>query len=125
MDLIIHVLQVDSQLKSMPATAQVADQQGVYLARCFNKLAKDPTNIDSGGHHKLEPFHYRHLGQFAPLGGEVTAAELPGDWVSIGHSTQWLWYSVYASLQVSWRTRVLVVFDWTKKFIFGRDSSRM
>lgn len=39
---------------------------------------------------------YKHLGQFAPLGGEQTAAQLPGDWVSIGHSTQWLWYSVYA-----------------------------
>jgi len=39
---------------------------------------------------------YRHLGQFAPLGGEQAAAELPGDWVSMGHSTQWLWYSVYA-----------------------------
>lgn len=41
-------------------------------------------------------YRYRHLGQFAPLGGEQTAAQLPGDWVSIGHSTQWLWYSVYA-----------------------------
>jgi len=39
---------------------------------------------------------YKHLGQFAPLGGEQTAAQLPGDWVSIGHSSQWLWYSVYA-----------------------------
>jgi hypothetical protein len=38
---------------------------------------------------------YKHFGQFAPLGGEQAAAELPGDWVSIGHSTQWLWYSVY------------------------------
>ncbi|KAF8772210.1 hypothetical protein HU200_006007 [Digitaria exilis] len=45
---------------------------------------------------------YKHLGQFAPLGGEQAAAELPGDWVSMGHSTQWLWYSVYASKQVSW-----------------------
>jgi len=68
---------------------------------------------------------YKHLGQFAPLGGEQAAAELPGDWVSMGHSTQWLWYSVYASKQVSWRTRVLVVFDWTRRFIFGRDSSRI
>jgi len=42
---------------------------------------------------------YRHLGQFAPLGGEQTAAQLPGDWVSIGHSSQWLWYSVYARLK--------------------------
>lgn len=41
-------------------------------------------------------FRYKHFGQFAPLGGEQTAAQLPGDWVSIGHSTQWLWYSVYA-----------------------------
>lgn len=39
---------------------------------------------------------YKHFGQFAPLGGEQTAAQLPGDWVSIGHSSQWLWYSVYA-----------------------------
>lgn len=39
---------------------------------------------------------YRHLGSFAPLGGEQAAAELPGDWVSVGHSTQWLWYSIYA-----------------------------
>lgn len=42
------------------------------------------------------PCRYKHLGQFAPLGGEQTAAQLPGDWVSIGHSSQWLWYSVYA-----------------------------
>ncbi|CAI5531344.1 unnamed protein product [Closterium sp. Naga37s-1] len=40
--------------------------------------------------------NYVHLGQFAPLGSETTAAELPGDWVSIGRCTQWLWYSVYA-----------------------------
>jgi len=38
---------------------------------------------------------YSHFGQFAPLGAEQTAAQLPGDWVSIGHSSQWLWYSVY------------------------------
>jgi hypothetical protein len=29
------------------------------------------------------------------------------------------------SKQVSWRTRVLVVSDWTRRFIFGRDSSRI
>ena len=43
---------------------------------------------------------YKHLGQFAPLGGEQTAAQLPGDWVSIGHSSQWMWYSVYARYYV-------------------------
>ena len=127
---------------------------------------------------------YRHLGQFAPLGGEQTAAQLPGDWISIGYGSQWLWYSIYArqvsflpislslplkllklfqhtlslcqamrlnkrtsylsltslslslsiiismwislsfcSKQVSWRTRVAVVSNWARRFIFGRDSS--
>lgn len=29
------------------------------------------------------------------------------------------------SKQVSWRTRALVVTDWTRRFVFGRDSSRI
>uniref|UniRef100_A0A0E0LEU3 NADH:ubiquinone reductase (non-electrogenic) n=1 Tax=Oryza punctata TaxID=4537 RepID=A0A0E0LEU3_ORYPU len=124
---------VDSQVKSVPATAQVAAQQGHYLAECFNKMdqckehPEGPLRMTGtgSGRHNFRPFRYKHLGQFAPLGGEQAAAELPGDWVSMGHSTQWLWYSVYASKQVSWRTRMLVVSDWTRRFIFGRDSSRI
>ncbi|KAL8031452.1 hypothetical protein ABFX02_13G025800 [Erythranthe guttata] len=122
---------VDKQMKSLPATAQVAAQQGAYLAKCFNKREKckiepeGPRKFGSDGRHDFRPFQYRHLGQFAPLGGEQTAAELPGDWVSMGRSTQWLWYSIYASKQVSWRTRFLVVGDWSRRFMFGRDSSRI
>lgn len=122
---------VDSQTKSLPATAQVAAQQGAYLSRCFNRRNRCKTSpegplcFDGSGRHEFRPFLYKHLGQFAPLGGEQAAAELPGDWVSMGRSTQWLWYSVYASKQVSWRTRVLVVSDWTRRFVFGRDSSRV
>ncbi|XP_060202302.1 external alternative NAD(P)H-ubiquinone oxidoreductase B1, mitochondrial-like [Lycium barbarum] len=123
--------QVDSQMKSLPATAQVAAQQGAYLARCFNRWDQShsnpagPRRFKGSGRHAFLPFRYRHLGQFVPLGGEQVAAELPGDWVSMGHSTQWLWYSVYASKQVSWRTRYLVVGDWVRRYIFGRDSSRI
>ncbi|KAL0400008.1 UNVERIFIED_CONTAM: External alternative NAD(P)H-ubiquinone oxidoreductase B1, mitochondrial [Sesamum radiatum] len=99
---------VDKQMKSLPATAQVAAQQGTYLARCFNMREKcksdpeGPRKFRSGGRHEFRPFQYRHLGQFAPLGGEQAAAELPGDWVSMGHSTQWLWYSVYARDDNGW-----------------------
>ncbi|XP_076910594.1 external alternative NAD(P)H-ubiquinone oxidoreductase B2, mitochondrial-like [Bidens hawaiensis] len=123
--------QVDSQVKNFPATAQVAAQEGAYLADCFNRMDKcekrpeGPIRFRESGRHRFRPFRYKHLGQFAPLGGEQTAAQLPGDWVSIGHSSQWLWYSVYASKQVSWRTRSLVVSDWMRRFIFGRDSSQI
>ncbi|KAK9051984.1 hypothetical protein SSX86_028612 [Deinandra increscens subsp. villosa] len=123
--------EVDSKMKSLPPTAQVAAQQGEYLAKCFNKMKEcdenpeGPLRFRDSGRHRFKPFRYKHLGQFAPLGGEQTAAQLPGDWVSIGHSTQWLWYSVYASKLVSWRTRFLVIGDWARRFVFGRDSSRI
>lgn len=123
--------QVDSQMKNLPATAQVAAQQGAYLASCFNRMEEceqnpeGPLRFRGSGRHRFHPFRYKHFGQFAPLGGEQTAAQLPGDWVSIGHSSQWLWYSVYASKLVSWRTRALVISDWTRRFVFGRDSSRI
>ncbi|XP_065877763.1 external alternative NAD(P)H-ubiquinone oxidoreductase B2, mitochondrial [Euphorbia lathyris] len=123
--------EVDSQMKNLPATAQVASQQGKYLAGCFNRMEKaeknpeGPLRFRGEGRHRHQPFRYKHLGQFAPLGGEKTAAQLPGDWVSIGYGSQWLWYSVYASKQVSWRTKTLVVSDWGRRFIFGRDSSRI
>ncbi|KAK2985937.1 hypothetical protein RJ640_008153, partial [Escallonia rubra] len=122
---------VDSQMKSLPATAQVAAQQGTYLSRCFNHMERcksnpeGPLRFRGSERHAFRPFRYKHFGQFAPLGGEQAAAELPGDWVSLGRSTQWLWYSVYASKQVSWRTRILVVSDWTRRKVFGRDSSRI
>ncbi|KAK6919504.1 FAD/NAD(P)-binding domain [Dillenia turbinata] len=123
--------EVDTQMKNLPPTAQVASQQGTYLADCFNRMElcetypEGPLRIRGTGRHRFHPFRYKHLGQFAPLGGEQTAAQLPGDWISIGHSTQWLWYSVYASKLVSWRTRLLVISDWGRRFIFGRDSSRI
>ncbi|KAG6416913.1 hypothetical protein SASPL_124354 [Salvia splendens] len=122
---------VDAQMKNLPATAQVAAQQGSYLADCFNRMddceknPEGPLRFRGSGRHRFKAFRYKHLGQFAPLGGEQTAAQLPGDWVSIGHSTQWLWYSVYASKLVSWRTRALVITDWARRFIFGRDSSKI
>ncbi|KFK40453.1 hypothetical protein AALP_AA3G375000 [Arabis alpina] len=121
--------EVDSQMKNLPPTAQVAAQQGKYLAKCFNRMDKcekkpeGPLRFRGEGRHRFQPFRYTHFGSFAPLGGEQAAAELPGDRVSMGHSTQWLWYSVYASKLVSWRTRMLVISDWGRRFVFGRDSS--
>eukprot|EP00850_Spirogloea_muscicola_P017665 SM000154S01400 [mRNA] locus=s154:144417:149074:- [translate_table: standard] len=161
------ISKVDAQMKTLPATAQVAAQQGEYLGKSFNKLALQPPGTEEGplrirgeGRHRFPAIHvcslpttpqclqsYQHLGQFAPLGGGVSGLETTGEWVTAGRSAQWLWYSVYfrpvsmlvkthnpilhllmqmwCSKQVSWRTRCLVLFDWTKTTIFGRDSSRI
>ncbi|KAJ0437320.1 putative NADH:ubiquinone reductase (non-electrogenic) [Helianthus annuus] len=88
--------QVDSQMKNLPATAQVAAQQGSYLADCFNRMEECTKNPEGpicsreSGRHRFRPFRYKHLGQFALLGGEQTATQLPSHWLSIGHSSQWL-----------------------------------
>ncbi len=34
-----------------------------------------------------------------------------------------LWRSVYITKQVSFRNRVLILFDWIKTKVFGRDTS--
>ena len=44
---------------------------------------------------------------------------LDGWWV------MWLWRAAYASECASTRTKVLLVTDWMKAFVFGRDSSRI
>ncbi|XP_027191801.1 external alternative NAD(P)H-ubiquinone oxidoreductase B1, mitochondrial isoform X3 [Cicer arietinum] len=52
----------DSQVKSLPATAQVAAQQGAYLANCFNRIdhieehPEGPRRFTGSGHHNFRPF---------------------------------------------------------------------
>tara|TARA_B110000977_G_scaffold191567_1_gene263871 strand:+ start:47527 stop:49248 length:1722 start_codon:yes stop_codon:yes gene_type:complete len=107
----------DARLSSHPATAQVANQQGEYIAKSLNKMATDKSTEPA-------PFSYTHLGSFATLGSEKAVMELPGDFISTGLGTMVLWYGVYFSNCVSWRNKYLVLGDWLKKFVWGRDNSR-
>ncbi|PKA53550.1 NAD(P)H dehydrogenase B2, mitochondrial [Apostasia shenzhenica] len=62
---------VDSQVKTLPATAQVAAQQGDYLARCFNKIKdceehpEGPLRIREAGRHQFRPFLYVYCSSHA------------------------------------------------------------
>ncbi|RZC16387.1 External alternative NAD(P)H-ubiquinone oxidoreductase B2, mitochondrial, partial [Glycine soja] len=86
--------QVKLYLKNKQMHNIVASQRGTYLAKCFNRMEEceknpeGPLRFKGEGQHRFKPFRYKHLGQFAPLGGEQTIAQLPGYWVSIGHSSQ-------------------------------------
>ncbi|KAF6174502.1 hypothetical protein GIB67_004696 [Kingdonia uniflora] len=57
--------QVDSQMKNFPATAQVAAQQGSYLANCFNSMKEceenpeGPLRFKGIGRHRFLPFRYK------------------------------------------------------------------
>ncbi|HEV8241004.1 MAG TPA: FAD-dependent oxidoreductase [Thermoanaerobaculia bacterium] len=98
----------------VPATAQVAQQQGKYLARSLRLVA-------SG--RPAREFDFRNLGMLAYIGGRQALADLPH--VRWSGRAAWLfWRSVYLTKLVSLANKVKVLFDWAKAAAFGRDTSR-
>ncbi|KAJ3102118.1 hypothetical protein HDU97_000760 [Phlyctochytrium planicorne] len=111
------LVDVDKKLTSFPATAQVASQQGKYLAKQLSSWAKSTSEF------KPTPFKYNHLGSFSYIGADNAVMDLKG--VSAGGIGVFLlWRSAFLSEQVSLRTRVLLAMDWLKCKVFGRDISR-
>jgi NADH:ubiquinone reductase (non-electrogenic) len=117
-----------SGLRSLPPTAQVAGQQGSYLAKQFN----GETTAD---------FQYFHKGSMAYVGQNKAAAQvsmlksflpefmqgLPivgDDIVLTGTLAEWVWRVLYLDMQISNRNKLQVAFDWVKISLFGRCVSR-
>ena len=98
----------------LPATAQVAQQEGEYLAKLLNARARGKPG---------RAFKYRNLGMLAYVGKRRALADtkyVKGH----GFGTWLLWRSAYVTKLVSSKNKVLVLFDWFKTALFGRDISR-
>jgi len=140
----------------LPATAQVAAQQGEYLASILNKKydiypekvggilpppmkTEETTPSFSDSIASLasltkgefaKPFQFLDLGILAYTGGgqalaQVTPAPNAPPLKGTGIIGNTVWRSVYLSKQVSWRNRALVLNDWIKRQVFGRDITRV
>jgi NADH:ubiquinone reductase (non-electrogenic) len=129
----------DCTATSYAPTAQVASQQGAYLAGVFAQLAKrDALAVQLGDvaeeEHaaaleriKIRPFNYSHQGSLAYIGSDKAIADLPifnGNFSMGGVWTYLFWRSAYLSTLFSLRNRTLVATDWAKVKLFGRDVSR-
>ncbi|KAM3522704.1 hypothetical protein MY4038_008510 [Beauveria bassiana] len=120
--------QIDSKLTSLPATAQRANQQGVYLGQKLNKLAHlsrglEVNDIRDGDVDAaaFKAFEYRHLGSLAYVGNSAVF-DLGDGWSFTGGLwAVYAWRSVYFAQSVSFRTRCLLAMDWAKRGLFGRD----
>lgn len=157
----------------LPATAQVAGQQGAYAAHVINRgyllgrggldepppcrpkidykgnlkaaFMRPPSNEDQ--QHDNKPVAYRSgdnlsaedvvyykrafeflsLGLLAYVGNDKALTQVEAFDSSIklyGDFAYLLWRSVYITKQVSFRNRVLILFDWLKAKVFGRDLSQ-
>jgi NADH:ubiquinone reductase (non-electrogenic) len=115
------VVAAANQVAPLPPTAQVASQQGKYVADVLNEVA--PAKLGhSGG---FDPtFEYDHQGSMAYVGNE--SAVMGTDYGNIkGLAAMWIWRGVYWSYTVSARSKCLMIFDWLKAMTFGRDVSRL
>lgn len=138
----------DATATNYAPTAQVASQQGKYLARMFEQIYKKEElelALEEARHTQsssvniqelvkqynrvatLRPFSYTHQGSLAYIGSDKAIADLPffnGNLASGGLATYYFWRSAYVSTLFSLRNRSLVVLDWIKVKVFGRDVSR-
>ncbi|KAK3721531.1 NADH:ubiquinone oxidoreductase [Vermiconidia calcicola] len=148
----------DCAIANYAPTAQVASQEGAFLARLFNQMAKtediesklgvlsEEQSTASGKEARDEvfgkikdlqkrlrrvkqigPFEYSHQGSLAYIGSEKAVADiswLTGNLATGGSLTYFFWRSAYLSMCFSTRNRILVITDWIKAKVFGRDTSR-
>jgi NADH:ubiquinone reductase (non-electrogenic) len=168
----------DCSQTSYAPTAQVATQEGAFLARIFNSMGKkealdeqhaeievalaqasDEEKIKHLADLKIietaqrkvkivQPFQYSHQGSLAYIGADKAVADISwfdGNFATGGALTYLFWRSAYLSMCFSGkflipffnclvmkltilaivRNRILVVLDWSKSKVFGRDVSRV
>ncbi|TFK30097.1 mitochondrial NADH dehydrogenase [Coprinopsis marcescibilis] len=147
--------EVGNRITSLPATAQVASQQGKYLGNKLHKLARKASSSASQvsgkdaavsttsqvptpshpTHQTLKPIfpddesvsqHFKYF-HLGSLAYIGNAAVFDFGKYSLmgGVAAMYAWRSIYWNEQVSARTRALLMIDWIIRGIWGRDLSKL
>lgn len=95
----------------LPATAQVAMKQGIYLGLILSSR-------------KRGPFSFGSMGMLVSLGSGSAIADL-GMLRFKGLLAWWFWKAAYLTRLVSLRNKVSVALDWLKLKFFGRSTARI
>jgi NADH:ubiquinone reductase (non-electrogenic) len=113
---------IDKGLRALPATAQVAKQQGQYFADILNHHQVEG---DKPLPREVKPFRYSHKGSLAYVGTDKAVMDVPSVGPITGFTAGLLWKGFETYSQVSFRNQCLVALDWLRTKIFGRDISRV
>ena len=103
---------LEKSFKAAPQTAQVAQQQAEHLAKYLCGETSDP-------------WEYTNRGMMSYVGEARAVLQSPQIGIMKGLPVFSLWRGAYASKLLTMRSRVLVIVDWMKELVFGRDISRM
>ena len=118
---------IDKGIRALPATAQVAAQQGKYLAglAASGALTAAVTPASETSTPAVPaPFRYGHKGSLAYVGQDRAVMDLPVGPPIVGWGAGAAWKSYETFAQISFRNALLVAGDWVRTKMFGRDISR-
>lgn len=117
-----------SRQKHLPPTAQVAQQQGVYVANLLNKLVS--SSVSPGEDDDISSatsFHYVNRGQLVYVGSHMASIAIPGtNDVEVtwnGTMTNLIWHAAYFGMLDSMTGRYELAVDWLKTIVFGRSTA--
>ncbi|EKG09685.1 hypothetical protein MPH_13207 [Macrophomina phaseolina MS6] len=96
-----------------PATAQVANQKAVWLAKRLNR-----------GDIEGQSFTWKNMGVMAYIGNWNAIMQSGGGGNISGRAAWLIWRGAYLTKAVSWRNKVLIPVYWFINWVFGRDVSR-
>ena len=118
--------------KHLPPLAQVAHQQGEYLAsKVFNQPKKTlDQEQNRWTYDHCEPFQYHNLGQLVYVGDNKAAMSVPAPRPREGNEFSWggsgmnlVWHAAYFGMLESPSARSELMFNWMKGKIFGRSTA--
>jgi NADH dehydrogenase len=101
--------------KPLPGVAQVAMQQGEYVANLIQRCLRNET---------CSPFHYKDHGNMATIGRAAAVADL--GWAHLSGYPAWLaWLFIHLIYLIQFDNRMLVLFQWAWNYFTRNRSARL
>jgi NADH dehydrogenase len=102
-------------VKPLPGVAQVAMQQGGYVAKLIQRRLKGETPA---------PFHYRDPGSLAVIGRNAAVADF--GFIKFGGFPAWLiWVFIHIFYLIEFDNRLMVMFQWAWNYFTRKRGARL
>lgn len=109
-------LALDVNGAALPALAQVAKQQGIYLARRIKN--------EFAGSRDIQPFRFHNRGNTAVIGRNAAIFDF-GKWTLKGRLAWFLWAFVHVYLLINFEKRLLVTVQWVFRYFTKQRGARI
>ncbi|HYC99962.1 MAG TPA: NAD(P)/FAD-dependent oxidoreductase [Phycisphaerales bacterium] len=108
--------------QQVPGVCPAAIQMGRFVARIIDAEARERAGAPTP--HQREPFHYRDKGLLATIGRAKAVAHVFGKDFS-GFLAWALWAGVHIFFLIDFRSKILVILEWTWAYLFFRRGARL